>query len=529
MSNLTKTKAAGKINYGRHLAAILLILFGLALAACQPVESPPAITEQAGADSGAASTPTPAPTIPPETKPQPEEAIYYRAMREGFEEDVAAQIDAPRYWLEASINKDPTRIVGEQQIQYTNATGDTLDEIVFRLYPNSLTTEQTLLVVDEIMVNGEPATSEVTTGKSVLRVDLTEPLPPGDQVMIEMAFDYQLPPDIEVAYGRYSDIDGVVSVPSFFPLLSVYENGEWWDDLPNDQGDPGYGDIALFDVTLTVPSTLEVAASGTLLEKNPRPNGTTIYHIVSGPIRDFALGFSRDFELLSDTRNGVTVNIWAAFADEAAREYALEKSFDVLEIYDKQFGSYPYNELDIIEAPVSALGIEYPGVIYMADRIWEADSGVYEWVLAHEIAHQWWYALIGNDQVNEPWLDEGLAEYSVQVYHREFIGPRAEADVESSYRSEFEQYIEENSQMPVGLPTGAYEGYAYRVFVYSGGALLYGQLADQFGREAVDALLQVYYKQYRYKIAHTDDVRRLVEELMGPSAASFFDFWVSGS
>jgi hypothetical protein len=513
----------------------VLIAAAALLPACKPTapEAAPTTTGLPTTAPPPAATATRTLELTPTSSPTPPESDaegHYAAMRPGYEGDVDAHAGKTRYWLDVTLSDDPSHIEGTQRVRYHNASASAPDEVVFRLYPNALAGEP-LLRVASVTVDGQAVEAGLSVGDSVLRVPLEEPLPPGESVEIEMCFVFDLPPDAEIAYGRMSWLEGVATAPSFFPVLSVYEEGSWWAGRTDPQGDPGYSEVALFDVTLTAPGDLTVASSGTILDAAPQPDGTTVYHIATGPVRDFALAFSRDFEVLSETRDGVTVNAWAMpSAGEDAAWYILEVTFQTLDIFNEQFGEYPFNELDIVAAPVSALGIEYPGLIYLSSRIWGGPGdALLETVLVHEIAHQWWYSMVGNNQVEEPWLDEGLAEYSVQVYYRELRGPAAGRFVRDSYRSELETYLEEgHPRRPVGLPVDEYRSQEYRVFVYSAGALFYSHLSDEYGPERTRDLLRVYYAQYGYRVAHSDDMLRLVREVFGPDAADFFAEWVYG-
>lgn len=448
-------------------------------------------------------------------------------MRPGFESDIDDYAGSTRYWLTLKLTDDPVHITGLEHVRFYNASQDDLDDVVFRLYPNMLT-DESLLQIEGVSVEGQSIKARMQANDSVLRVPLGEPLRPEDSIEIEISFTFTLPPLLEIPYRRLSDAEGVIVISSFFPLLSVYEQGKWWTGQAHENGDPVYSEVALFDITLTMPGDLVVASSGTIIETTPQGSETT-YRVVSGPIRDYALALGRDFELSSDTLDGVTIHMWSEPGDAEGDLAILDMALESVRIFDQQFGAYPFNELDVVEAPIYAAGIEYPGLIYLASDLRESDPFFLEWVTAHEIGHQWWYAMVGNNQVDEPWIDEGLTEYSVGVYFRERYGEEAGTTIREILQDELDTYLAEgNPQLPIGLPVEAYTGGQYRVFVYSTGALFYSHLEDDYGAGAVRDFLRVYYEQYRYRIAHNDDLLRLVEELFGPEAGAFFNTWIYG-
>jgi aminopeptidase N len=295
-------------------------------------------------------------------------------------------------------------------------------------------------------------------------------------------------------------------------------------------GDPAYSEVALFDVMLTTPSDFQVASTGVVLGETKNDDGTTLRTIVTGPVRDFSVAISKTFEKLTDTHDGIAVNVWSMPGRADADQAALDDTETALSAYNQQFGPYPFNELDVVESPITAGGIEYPGLIYVASNDWDTGKFFFEVVVAHETAHQWWYSMVGNDQVLEPWLDESLADYSVEIYFNAKSGPGAGRGVRESYQESLDGYLSQkgNQDMPVGLPVSAYDGQQYSVFVYQKGPLFYSQLGDKYGNEAVLKLLKTYYTQYRYRIAHTDDMRRLVTEMFGQDAQDLFDQMILG-
>lgn len=472
---------------------------------------------------------TPAPSAPAPTLPASEDVSgHYAAMRPEHQDDIDDFKDGTRYWMDLTLVDNPVRVTGLERVRYVNTSRDTLSSIVFRVYPNFLA-GKAILTVSEVSTGGRVVQPEWADGASVLRVPLADALQPGQSVEVALQFVLELAPNIEINYGRLGELDGMIVLSAFFPLLSVYEQGRWWSAQPSPQGDPAYSEVALFDVTLTAPTELKVAGTGVTLASTDQDNGMTRHTIVTGPVRDFSLALSRDFERLSAARNGVTVNVWSAPGNGAADLYALEKTLIALSLFDAQFGAYPLAELDVVEAPISAGGIEYPGLVYLAGGLWSNEGGYFEAVLAHEVSHQWWYSTVGNDQVSQPWVDEALANYSVEVYYREAYGEEAGRSVRDQYQAALDRYLVDGAtQMPVGLPVSAYSGSQYGIFVYDTGSLLYSHLREEYGSPRLRDFLRACYAQYRYRTMRTEDLRRMVAEFFGADAQSFFDQWVYG-
>jgi hypothetical protein len=458
-------------------------------------------------------------------------SLYEAAMRPGFEGDLEAFADGTRYWLDVDISPPPYTVVGQENVRFVNTSDDTLKAVVFRLYPNHLAGSDVMLIGD-VEVDGVPVEPILSVRDTVLEVPLPEALPPGGETEIAMVFGLAVPPDdVLDTYGRLSDLIDVLSLPSFFPMLSVYqaEEGDWWRETLRPGGDPVYSESALFEVQLTVPDDMVVATVGQTLNRSDNGDGASDYHIVTGPVRDFAIYMSEDYEVASKSVNGVTVNVFSLPGSEDDDTFALESTHRTLDVFDQAFGEYPYAELDVVETGTLASGIEYPGLFVLANSIWDGEDSYFEVVLAHEAAHMWWYGLVGNDQVGQPWLDEGLAQYSEFVYFNETAGAAWADGTRDFYAGTVEDYLESGGQdMPVGLPVASYSEQGYRTFVYFKAPLFFDLLEETYGQEAMTRFLQAYYEEYKYGVATTDGLQSVAEEVFGEDLDPLFEEWVRG-
>jgi aminopeptidase N len=184
-------------------------------------------------------------------------------------------------------------------------------------------------------------------------------------------------------------------------------------------------------------------------------------------------------------------------------------------------GPYPYPELDIVDAPGAFGGIEYPGLVYIGTvgSPWVIEPTV------HEVAHQWFYGLVGDDQVDEPWLDEGAATFATALYYENSNGSGRGAGYLSSLRAAVRD--DPGSELPIGLPVGAYGSVnEYAVIVYFKGALFFDALRQHLGERGFEAFLKAYYDEYRFKIADSIAFQSVAEEICACELDDFFDLWV---
>jgi hypothetical protein len=128
--------------------------------------------------------------------------------------------------------------------------------------------------------------------------------------------------------------------------------------------------------------------------------------------RDYAFGASPTYRVLTGTAAGVQVR---AFYTTGAGSTALSYAKAALVKFEAAFGQYQWPTYTIAQTGRASSGNEYPGIVFLGGALFSNRE-----VVAHETAHQWWYAMAGNDQLREPWLDEGIAEFAASYFFGEF-------------------------------------------------------------------------------------------------------------
>jgi aminopeptidase N len=186
-----------------------------------------------------------------------------------------------------------------------------------------------------------------------------------------------------------------------------------------------------------------------------------------------------------------------------------------LKVFNKTFGEYPYAEFDVAENPTPS-GVEFPGLVQITERAWVQGNGYLEIVIAHEVGHQWFYAMVGNNQVEQPWLDESLTAYTEFVYVREYFDARRADDYVSAFRRRYTSFTGAGqADQPLSLPVTGYSGMAYGAIVYTKGPLFMVELERLIGRDTVYAALAEYFNRERYRIAVAADLKRAIEDVSG--------------
>src|SRR5450432_695490 len=451
-------------------------------------------------------------------------SVYRQAMKPGFESDVDKWVDGNRYLIAATLTLGTNAMLrGAERVRYTNHTTATaLNDIVFRLYPNSSVLDGNM-TVSNLTGDGVAVSPVYTDRASVMTVPLAEALAPGRSVELTMGFEVVMTGGVDVSYGRFGYKEGVVSGTAWYPTLSVYDVGQgWWESEPDPKGDPAYTETGLYDVRLTTPADLTVVMSGKEIATTTNADGTVTHRGVTGPMRDHAFMASARYTITALEVAGTRINVVhyqeqpAAAPGGDGTPNAVKFAGNSIRTYNRIFGEYPYAELDVVENPTPS-GVEFPGLVQIAENSWYADQSYLEVLVSHEIAHQWFYAIIGNNQVELPWLDESLASYSEIVYTREVYqsDEKRQAYIKI-FQDRYLQYVtEKGSDLALDLPVVGYDGEGYGAIVYGKGPLFYIRLEQDLGIPTVYRALHTYFNRYKYAVATTDDVEKTFEEVSG--------------
>lgn len=483
----------------------------------------------------ALSTPTalpPMPAIDVPTVNWADVSVYKQAMRAGFESDVDKFVNANRYLINATLTFEPDAIIrGGMRVRYTNQSQDTLKLVVFRLYPNGPTLGGRSNVTS-VTVNGETVDPSFSDLRSVMGVPLPTALEPGQSAEFVIQFYTIMTKGLFTAYGRFGYVNDVVSSTSWYPTLSVYEPARgWWTSMPSPSGDPGYSETGLYDVRLTLPSDMTIAMSGSIIDQQDNGNGTTTYRDVTGPMRDFAFQASTRYAISPTEVDGTTINV-VHYKDKEADKTdgtkdALVFSANSVRVYNKIFGDYPFKELDVVQNPTPS-GVEFPGLVQIAQKSWLAGNPYLEVVIAHEIGHQWFYSLVGNNQVDRPWLDESLTSYTEVVYMREVYPNGTEGkDHADFFKNQYNGYTGSGqANLPLDLPVRSYPNAAYGAIIYRKGPVFYLELERLLGQDVTYRALHTYFERFKYQITVSSDVLNVFEEVSGKDLKSVFAEWV---
>jgi aminopeptidase N len=346
-----------------------------------------------------------------------------------------------------------------------------------------------------------------------------------------MSFTVTVPQSIEMNYGVLAYFEDVLALAHAYPVIAVYDDEGWNAEIPPQSGDVTYAEASFFLVKVRAPKNVTLVTSGQRLSSGEEGQSQTL-SVASGPARDFYLVASPQYEEVSQTFGEITIHSYAPKDLKKGAQFALEVAARALEDFSTRYAPFPYAEFDIVATPTLALGIEYPGMIAITSRIYDVDQtyrgtpgDVYmEATVAHETGHQWFYNLVGDDQLDDPWLDESLTQFITLQYYADEYGPEGEQGFQDSLEGRWESVGQE--EIPIGLPVAAYSDLEYSAIVYGRGPLFFVALREEMGTEAFDAFLKEYTETLSWGVATPEILQSLAEKHCSCDLDAIFKEWV---
>lgn len=432
------------------------------------------------------------------------------------------------YHIDCVLSPGLDVLEGREWIRYTNQETQEIEEIYFQLLANVTGGSTTVTALSAGGIETRPV---LEASDSALRVPLPEPLPPGEAITLQVDFTVELSQEAETSSGVLGRFDEYLLLDGFYPVVLVFDDEGWnaQDLVPI--GDVTYLDASFYLVRVTAPRGLVLVASGSEIGRD-RSGASQVVTFASGPARDFYLAGHPDLEVASGRVGETTINSYGRVVDREGAELALRFAGDALALFAERLGPYPYAEFDVVGTPMRALGIEYPGMTTISVALYDLESMVadlpapivLEGTVVHEVAHQWFYNVVGNDQLDEPWLDEALAQFLTGWYYRETYGDQAEQEYRQSWTSRWDRIGQE--PIPIGQPTSAYTADTYSPIVYGRGPLFVAALENVMGRTVFAGFLRDYFETNQWKIATGESFRALAEQHCRCDLDEMFAEWV---
>ena len=487
------------------------------------------------------------------------------------------------YRIHVKLDTEQKILRGSEVVVYHNHSPDTLNFIWFHLYPNAYKQSNTALFkqlrndvnasvgfqrsskgfIDSIQfrVNGLAAEMLPHSDRDyidVVKVMLPQPLLPGDSAVLTTAFKVQLPQ----YFSRSGYSNSQFMICQWYPKAAVYDHAGW-HPYPYLNSGEFYSDYGNYDVSISVPSNLIIAATGQLQDQDELVqyrhvgsinllagrSGDLIYPQWSNPVKtlryladsviDFAWFADPAFVIQYDTialASGKIIDAFSFYHPGSRKIWNESMIFlkDATKKYSSWIGDYGYPLVQVVEGPLneSSGGMEYPMVTLITSR--NAGPERLDATIAHEVGHNWFMAMLGTNERLFAWMDEGFNSYFQFRYEAEKYQSNLlfssmglsvpNHDPDAVLRLLYTMISEMESRYAINTPAQKFRNsYDYATTEYLKAALWVYSLELSVGRDELDRAFRNYFAQWKFKHPGPADLKRSLENALGKKLDDFFN------
>lgn len=480
------------------------------------------------------------------------------------------------YKIDVKLIDSTHSLSGNIKITYTNNSPDTLTYIYMHLWPNAYKNDQTILAKDPstfdifsdlnsedlgyidslfFKINNKPAKHISETSIDICKLILNQPLYPQKTIQIETPFFVKIPSG---KISRLGHIETSYQITQWHPKPAVYDKTGWHQMPYKNQGE-FYSEYGSYEVSISLPKNYTVAATGTLLTqseiirqdsiikntqyidfesllKNTEKNNNTFpksaktyktLHYFADSVHDFAwfadkrFYINKDSVILPHTQKKVFTYAYYTLTECDLWQKANSYINDALFYYSKWLGDYPYKTCTAVQSALSAGGgMEYPMITVIGESY---NDYSLENVIMHEVGHNWFYGILGSNERDYPWMDEGLNSFYEKRYNEtkypdsklyNSIGVSQKLaklfDIQHYPATSFYEWAylfqaKRNIDLPANLHSDKYDMGNYGAIVYFKNAFIFNYLMHAIGKNKFDIIMQSYYKKYQFKHPQPSD------------------------
>jgi len=378
--------------------------------------------------------------------------------------------------------------------------------------------------------------------QTVMAVPLPAEVAPGDSITVEVKWDAHVPR----TFARTGAIGNYFFIAQWFPKLGVLED-TGWNCHQFHASTEFFSDYGVYDVSLTVPKGWIVGATGVERDRQDNADDTSRHHFYQEDVHDFVWTTSPDYverveKFTHPTLPAVDMRLLLQpeHAAQAARHF--EATRTALRYYGEWYGPYPYGHITIIDPAYQsgAGGMEYPTLFTAGTRWWVLPHvATPEGVTIHEAGHQFWYGIVGNNEFEDAWMDEGFNTFSTSraenitfqpdYYSQRYFGgfvPWAFPSIQlsreidlnrlASYRDVAEQDVQ-------STPSFRYWPTSGNGITYAKTALWLNTMERWLGWPAVQKIMSAQFERWKFRHPKPTDFFDVVTESLGRDIGWYFD------
>lgn len=485
------------------------------------------------------------------------------------------------YKIDVALNDVTHELSAFEKIEYINNSKASLDFIYFHLWANAYKNQETALAkqlleegdtkmyfakpeelgyIDSLnfLVNGQSIKWEFDKEHiDICKLYLNKPINPGDTITITTPFHVKLP---SAKLSRLGHINQAYAITQWYPKPAVYDR-EGWHPMPYLNQGEFYSEFGAYDVSITLPKNYVLAATGDRIDEQeeenwllakaeetqkmitekkyshdnsfpPSSNEIKTIRFKQYRVHDFAWFADKRFHVLKGAitlpASNKEVDTWAFFTNNEPELWSksIEYINDATLFYSSMTGDYPYNHVTAVDGTISAGGgMEYPNITIIGES---GNALTLENTIMHEVGHNWFYGILGSNERDYPFMDEGLNSFYEMRYIRakypnltltslvgkdstfKFLGLnkfKHKAQYELSYfiaaRKNLDQPIATNSQ--------DFTGYNYGGIVYSKSALAFDYLMNYLGKDKFDQAMHFYFDEWKFEHPTPEDLIKTLQ------------------
>jgi hypothetical protein len=490
------------------------------------------------------------------------------------------------YKIDVSLNDINHTLDGFVKMEYINNSPDTLRYIWIHVWPNAYKNDRTALS-DQLLENNNTsfyfsnnekrgyinrlnfkvnnistATEDHPQHQDILKLLLPAPLPPHSACKIETPFHVKLPYN----FSRGGHKDQSYQLTQWYPKPAVYDATGWHPIPYLDEGE-FYSEFGNYEVQITVPENYVVAATGNLqetaekewlkkrknfniipekkktankkeiIEEIPSALKTKTLHYIQNSVHDFAWFADKYLKVKMDILqlpSGKKTEVYAFYYPENETIWSKSLQFIKQAVLTKSkwLGDYPYDVVNVVEDKEGDGGMEYPTITYLSSG---GSEKMLDFVINHEVGHNWFYGILASNERLHPWMDEGMNSfydyrYMQQQYGNDaasfidtrstFIKKRMPADLSQTM---LDAVVAVKKDQPIETPSELFNSFNYNAVVYTKTAKWMQLLENELGTEIFDSCMKVYYRQWSFKHPYPGNFKIAVEQTSGKKLDSLFN------
>lgn len=469
----------------------------------------------------------------------------------------------PSYWqqqvnykIDVSLNDKDQTLDGYVKMDYFNNSPDTLYFIWLHLWPNAYKNDRTAFT-DQQLENGSTKfyfsdndkrgyinrldlkvnsitakTEDHPQHQDIIKLILPQPLAPKSSCKIETPFHVRLP----YPFSRSGYDKDAYHITQWYPKPAVYDRKGWHPIPYLDQGE-FYSEFGNYKVQITLPSTYVLAATGDLKNNNEsKTESTTTYLYEQDNVHDFAWFADKNFLHVQDTLklpSGRVITVHSYYYPKNAKTWQNSIAMTKRAILTKSnwLGEYPYNVASVVEDEKGNGGMEYPTITLLSSG---GTERTLDFVINHEVGHNWFYGILATNERQHPWMDEGMNtyydnRYSVQQYgtadlellHSKspFFQKRLPNDAQHSL---LQTLVAIKKDQPIETPAEKFSLLNYDAIAYVKTGDWMTLLEKQLGKTLFDSCMLEYYRRWQFKHPYPEDFKKVVEEVSGRNMDATF-------